>query len=274
MSEYRTDKALERVNAYEGRAALSSLDSSLLKLVDSYWAQFFGCVPEALRTDTAQIVAHAGLGDYAGCYLMEFGGAPVVSLPVDELESSRAAIEQLHAGTVRKPALSEAIFGERVSARVGPAYVGYTDLKHFRPVSLSTTRGLTDQDEKAVDALREACSVEEWEHGGSEFRPKEMAGFFKGHELAALASYQIWGEKIAHIAIVTHPAFRGQGHATAAVSSLTQMVLDRTLVPQYRTLEGNAPSMAVARRLGFVHYATSLALRFALPNSDATDGQG
>ena len=27
---------------------------------------------------------------------MEFGGAPVVSLPVDELESTRAAIEQWH----------------------------------------------------------------------------------------------------------------------------------------------------------------------------------
>jgi RimJ/RimL family protein N-acetyltransferase len=89
-----------------------------------------------------------------------------------------------------------------------------------------------------------------------------MAGVFKGHKLAALASYQIWGEQIAHIAIVTHPAFRGQGYATAAVSSLTQTVLGRTLVPQYRTLEGNAPSIAVARRLGFEHYATSLAIRF------------
>jgi predicted GNAT family acetyltransferase len=66
---------------------------------------------------------------------------------------------------------------------------------------------------------REACAVEEWQHGGSEFRRNEMAGVFKGHELAALASYQIWGEKIAPIAIVTHPAFRGQGYATAAVSS-------------------------------------------------------
>lgn len=152
-----------------------------------------------------------------------------------------------------------------MSARVGPAYVGYTDLKHFRPVSPSPNRGLTAQNEKAVNALREACAVEEWEHGGSEFRPTEMAGAFKGHELAALASYQIWGEQIAHIAIVTHPAFRGHGYATAAVSSLTQMVLERTLVPQYRTLEGNEPSMAIARRLGFVHYGTTLALRFELP---------
>jgi GNAT superfamily N-acetyltransferase len=245
---------------------VSSLDSSVLKLVDSYWAEFFGCAPDALRTDTPQIVASTGPGAYAGCYLMEFGGAPVVSLPVDELESSRAAIEQWHAGVVRLPALVEAIFGKRVGARVGPAYVGYTDLKHFRPVFLSTTRGLTAQDEKAVNTLRDACTVEEWEHGGSEFRPTEMAGVFKGHQLAALASYQIWGRQIAHISIVTDPAFRGQGYATAAVSGLTQTVLERSLVPQYRTLEANAPSMAVARRLGFVHYATSLAIRFSSPD--------
>ena len=85
------------------------------------------------------------------------------------------------------------------AARVGPAYIGYTDRKHFRPVSLGTARWLTDDDEEAVHALRENCAVEEWEHGGSESRPTEMVGAFKGHELAALASYQIWGEKIAHI---------------------------------------------------------------------------
>ena len=261
LSECRTEGT--GIDAYKGRVTLSSLDSSVLKLVDSYWAEFFGCAPDALRTDTPQIVAHAGLADYVRCYLMGFGGAPIVSLPVDELESSRAAIEQWHAGVVRLPALVEAIFGQRVAARVGPAYVGYTDLKHFRPAFLSGTRGLTTQDEKAINALRDACTVEEWEHGGSEFRPTEMAGVFKGHELAALASYQIWGQQIAHISIVTHPDFRRRGYATAAVGSLTQTVLERTLVPQYRTLEGNVPSMAVARRLGFVHYATSLAIRFA-----------
>jgi GNAT superfamily N-acetyltransferase len=245
------------------RSVLSSLDPSVLELVDFYWAQFFGCVPEALRADTPQIVASSGPGAYAGCHLMEFGGAPVVSLPVEELESNGAAIEQWRAGVLRHPGLVEGVFGQRVAARVGPAYIGYTDRKHFRPVSLGTARWLTDDDEEAVHALRENCAVEEWEHGGSESRPTEMVGAFKGHELAALASYQIWGEQIAHIAIVTHPAFRGQGYATAAVSCLTLKVLERMLVPQYRTLEGNAPSMAVASRLGFIRYGTSMVLRFA-----------
>ena len=70
--------------------------------------------------------------------------------------------------------------------------------------------------------LRAACPVQEWEAGGSEFRPSTMVGAFKGQELAALAGYQLWGDQVAHIAIVTHPAFRGQGYATTAVSTLTK----------------------------------------------------
>jgi RimJ/RimL family protein N-acetyltransferase len=249
-------------------APVSSLDSALLEVVDRYWARFFDCAPEALRSDTAQIGVHVGQGDYAGCYLMEFGGAPVVSLPIGEVERYRAAIAQWKAGVVRMPALVEAIFGKRVVAIVGPAFVGYNDQKHFQPYLSGSTRRLTSRDEKEVDMLRAACALEEWEAGGSEFRPNAMVGAFRGQELAALAGYQLWGEQVAHIAILTHPAFRGQGHATAAVSTLTEMVFERALVPQYRTLETNAPSLAVARRLGFVRYATSLAVRFAPSNCE------
>jgi hypothetical protein len=191
-------------------ASVSSFDSALLELVDRYQARFFGCPPEALRSDTAQMGVHIGQGDYAGCYLMEFGGAPIVSLPIGEVEPYRAAITRWHAGIVRMPALVKAVFGKRVVASIGPAFVGYSDLKNFRPSFSNSTRRPTVQDEKAVDILRSACAVEEWEHGGSEFRPSAMVGAFRGQELAALASYQLWDEQIAHIAVVTHPAFRGQ----------------------------------------------------------------
>jgi RimJ/RimL family protein N-acetyltransferase len=263
--------------------SVSLLDSALLEAVDRYWARFLGCAPEALRSNTAQIGVHTGQDDYAGrwlkerrvlCYLMEFGGAPIVSLPIGEVESYRAAIAQWQAGTVRMPALVEAVFGKRVLASRGPAFVGYSDLKHFRPAFSSSTRQLMTQDGKAVDRLRAACAVEEWEAGGSEFRPGAMVGAFRGQELAALAGYQVWGDQIAHIAVVTHPAFRGQGHATTAVSALTEMVFERSLVPQYRTLEANTSSLAVARRLGFVQYAASLAVRFASSDSEGNGGTG
>jgi GNAT superfamily N-acetyltransferase len=194
-------------------APASTLDSALLELVDSYWTEFLDCAPDTLRRQTVQLVVHAALGDYAGCYLMEFGGAPIVSLPVHEVESYRAAVTRWHPGIVRMPELVEAVFGERVAATIGPAFVGYIDVAHFRPVSPGAAR------------------------------------------------------QIAHIAVVTHPGFRGHGYARTVVSTLTEIALGRTFVPQYRTLEANAPSIAVARRLGFLQYATSLAVRFTLPNT-------
>jgi RimJ/RimL family protein N-acetyltransferase len=172
------------------------------------------------------------------------------------------------------PAFVEAVFGKRVVASRGPAFVGYSDLKHFRPAFSHSTRQLTNQDKKAVDRLRAACVVEEWEAGGSEFMLGAMVGAFRGQELAALAGYQLWGDHIAHIAIVTHPEFRRQGHATTAVSRLTEIVFERSLVPQYRTLEANTSSLAVARRLGFVQYATSLAVRFVSPESEGNGETG
>ncbi|HEY0793108.1 MAG TPA: GNAT family N-acetyltransferase [Chthoniobacterales bacterium] len=76
-----------------------------------------------------------------------------------------------------------------------------------------------------------------------------------------LARYELWGHYVAHLSVVTHPGFRGCGQATAAVAALTSAVLSRHLVPQYRTLEANTASMAVAYRIGFVPHATSLAVR-------------
>jgi GNAT superfamily N-acetyltransferase len=194
---------------------------------------------------------------------MEFGGAPVVSLPANELALYRDAIAEWRAGVVLTSALIQAVFGERVAAILGPAFVGYTDSEWFPPVPSGKARPLIPGDRKAFDMLRTACSVQEWESGGNDFRPSSMIGVFESGGLAALASYELWGARIAHISIVSHPLLRGRGYAATAVSALIKIVLERGLVPQYRTLETNKPSMAVARGLGFVQYATSFAVRLS-----------
>ena len=47
----------------------------------------------------------------------------------------------------------------------------------------------------------------------------------------------------------------------AAVSRVTADALGRGLIVQYRALESNTPSVAVAERLGFQPYARSVAVR-------------
>jgi hypothetical protein len=190
---------------------ISALDFTFLDLVDSYWAQFLGCSPEMLRKEKTQLLPHAGLGDYGGCYIIEFGAAPLGSLPMDELESYRDVIARLQPGVVRTAAIAQAAFHDRIARIIGPAFIGYTDTRLFKPLTSGDAWLLTDSDEKALQILRNACPAEEWDHGGRDFRPSEMVGVIRGQQLAEVASYEVWGEHIAHISIIAHPAFRGRG---------------------------------------------------------------
>lgn len=152
---------------------------------------------------------------------------------------------------------------------IGPAFVGYTDRAAFQPVQHGASRVLTQQDVPALEALRAACSALEWEHGGSSFGEQPVVGVHVEGELAAVAGYEVWGEAIANISVITHPRHRGQGYGKTVVSRLTEEVLNQGLAPQYRTLEVNVPSMAVAQDLGFERYATTMAVRLSCDLTDS-----
>jgi len=83
----------------------------------------------------------------------------------------------------------------------------------------------------------------------------------------ALAGYECW-EKIAHISIVTAPEGRNRRFGGAAVSLAAKHALAADLVPQYRTLKGNEPSMRLAKRLGFEAYGVSTYVRISSSQSD------
>jgi GNAT superfamily N-acetyltransferase len=241
------------------------LDAGTLEAVDAYWAAFLGVVRAELRPAEPRVVAHAELGDYRGMFAQSFGGAPVVSLPVELLEPFAAAVAGAAAdGWAEDEDRWRAVFGERIQAIIGPAAVWCADagtLRHAPAGAGVRTRVLGDADRPALDAFRSALSGQEWEHGGSELDSGPVIGAFAGGELAVVAGHEVWGERIAHLAIVTHPAHRGRGLGAAAVALAARTALDGGLIPQYRTLRSNTPSMSIARRLGFVPYATSLAVR-------------
>jgi hypothetical protein len=138
---------------------VNRLEPAFLDIVDAYWSKFFGGSPDTLRKETAQVLAPAELTNYAGCYLMEFGAAPVISLPPDEVESYREPVARWRPGVVRMPSVVEAVFGKRVATIVGPALIGYCDPNQFRPVTCDEARPLVAGDEEPVETLRAACEV-------------------------------------------------------------------------------------------------------------------
>ncbi|MEM1451921.1 MAG: GNAT family N-acetyltransferase [Planctomycetota bacterium] len=149
---------------------------------------------------------------------------------------------------------------------VGPAFIGYGTRENMGPsLSLAdTATRMKREHDAAVHALREGCTEEEWSHGGSNQRAVPAFGRFDDTgELAALAGYATWSDEIAHIAVVAAPGHRGAGHATVVVAAAARHALDAALLPQYRTLLANEPSMAIARRLGFERYGSSVFVRLA-----------
>jgi GNAT superfamily N-acetyltransferase len=244
---------------------MSALRPATLEVVDRYWADWLGCEVGALRPAATLVCPHGpGLSDYDGTFVLLAGGAPVVSLPPALLAELAPAARRWSVELVRDPVgLVVAHHPVRLVARVvGPAWVGYADAGSLRSPADGHAQLLTAADAPRVAALRRACTPEEWAHGGHTLEEGAAAGAFVDGHLAALAGYTRWGEHLAHISVVVHPAHRGLGFGRAVVARVAAEALAVGLVAQYRTLEVNAPARAVAASLGFVSHLASVAARY------------
>jgi GNAT superfamily N-acetyltransferase len=241
---------------------VTALTATTLNQIDHYWATFFGCPYAQLRSKQTFVGPHVGQGDYHGFFALAHDDGVLISVPPALLNVLRPQLEHLTAEAVLDQQHLDALLGDTVERMIGPAFVGYADVQTFQPAHKATARLLSVYDTAALERLKAACGATAWEHGGSEIGEHPVAGAEVNGELVAVAGYEVWGEQIAHIAVVSHPAYRGGGYGRAVVSRVAGEALRRGLIAQYRTLTTNTPSMTIARALGFVPYAHSMAVRF------------
>jgi GNAT superfamily N-acetyltransferase len=225
-----------------------------------FWAGHLGCSEKELFSKPQRIVTHGrDFTGYDGVFALFRGSASIVSVPPEQEAVIRVQLSAQN-GSV-SPLLLATMLADIAGLIIGPAAIGYAPT-----VSLPShpVRDLGPGDLEARDALRQACTPQEWEHGGGA-KEDPACGVFVEGRLAALASYEVWGRAIAHISIVTHPAHRRHGYGRSAVAHIARRALACGLLPQYRTLESNRPSMHIARSLGFQIYARSMAIRLRTP---------
>jgi GNAT superfamily N-acetyltransferase len=237
-----------------------------LRIADGWWAQDFGCAADDLRPSATRVQVHAGrMSGDPGVWILALSGSPLISLPPSVYEQLGGAALGWTASMVADAAYLMQALGPYQARRViGPAIIGYTT--QAPPRGSASARRLTDSDLLALANLRNKCAVEEWQHGGSDLTEGPVFGVFDGTgELQAIAGYETWGERIAHIAVVTAPLARGRGYGSAVVARAARHALADGLLAQYRTLAGNAPSMGIARRLGFESYGFSSYVRMGSP---------
>jgi GNAT superfamily N-acetyltransferase len=230
-----------------------------LTIADQYWSTHLGIPVERLSADTHSIFAHGeDLNDYDGVFGLFRNGARAISIPSKRTVLLHPVLSKLPE-TFTPSDLAAALqpFAEKT---IGPAFIGYLNRA---PTPALPARPITPDDIPAVEALQHACKDADWEVGGSDVRLRTASGCFVGGQLASLAAYEVWGGTIAHIAIITHPGHRGRGLGTSAVAHLSARAIAAGLLPQYRTLDANHPSRSIAQSLGFLRYATSIAIRLS-----------
>ena len=237
----------------------------ILAAADDWWSQELGCSVAELRPSATRVQEHGGrLKDFLGIWILALGDHPVISLPPVALALSARATAWTRA-QLAAPGNLLADLGSlgagRVERIVGPAPISY-GLEGLYLEDAARARVLTAADAPALEQLRAACGNDDWDHGGSEHAAAgALFGTFDGARLVAVASYQVWGDRIAHIAIATAPAWRGRGFGKAAVALAARRALEQGLVPQYRTLRSNTASMAIGKHLCFIEYGFSVAIR-------------
>jgi GNAT superfamily N-acetyltransferase len=233
-----------------------------IQSIDAYWSSYFGCPLSDPQTPRAVVVPHATLHGYQGAFLFRRDRSCILSVPTEVLAPVTHAVLDREPEGVFDSAFLTGVFGDAVERTIGPAWLGYADDMDLRPVETVGVRLLHADDDVALHRLAQACSETDWEHSGIRFDRLPVYGSVRGDEILAAAGYELWGERLAHIGVVTHTAHRGRGCGKAVVSAIAASALREGLIPQYRTLESNTASVALARSLGFQEYAVTIAVRF------------
>lgn len=249
--------------------------------VHAHWGEAYGVSPAFWGGDQVVVAPREGEEDYHALFVFVHGEAAVVQAPPALRALAEGLIQGASPQALLRPEFWRTRLGERIERFVGPAWLGYADAggegeapgtaaevraaaKAKAPAAFGkAARRLGEADGPALAALEAAVGPRAWAHSGIE--PGEVGqaiyGLFEGQVLAAAGMVEVWGDRLGHIGIVAHPAHQGRGMAQAVVAEAMREGFARGLVMQYRTLADNAPSMAIARRLGFGHHATTLAVR-------------
>ena len=235
-----------------------------LEAIIRWWAQELGVnVPELMAH--AEGVSLSASSNLPGILLFRRGGDLRIAAVVQKLIPIRDAI----LGQTFRRIFTAEFWPKRLPAfsgqAVGPAHLFYLDAvpTHWKsklPRTLQI-RGLSAMDAKPFGEFINTLTEIEREHSGLELGPRPLWGLFKGKEILAVAGYDSWPGRIAHIGVAVHPEYRGKKFGQYIAQAACRGALARRRIVQYRTLAENLPSVGIAKALHLVLFADTLYIR-------------
>lgn len=154
---------------------------------------------------------------------------------------------------------------------LGPARLAYLSRDLFRPQAPAPSSDVLATGHAELGGLLAATGPEDAEESGL---PEATSPVFieRGDdgEVTAASAYRTWLGTTAHLGVLTAPAARGRGAAGRTGSAAAAHALDHGLLPQWRARV--APSVRVARRLGFTDLGAQLSVRLGPRDRDTPSG--
>ncbi|MCR6713451.1 MAG: GNAT family N-acetyltransferase [Demequina sp.] len=219
------------------------------------WAEQVGVPPATMRTAGIHAVQRE---DLPALVAVRIRAATVVVAPFPALSAI--------AGLPADELLSTTRLMERL-VRCDPEPIGTASIA-FRDGGFggAPRDGIQAADGAAVEELRDAVSDAEWHEGGLEDMPDRWAAITDSGQVAAIAGYERWGEGVAQVGVVSHPALRGRGFARLVSAVAVSEAHDAGLVPQWRSRLGNEPSQRLGASLGFAVLGQQAAVALGTPH--------
>lgn len=154
-------------------------------------------------------------------------------------------------------------FPELCESCVGPVLHFYRDVvpDDWRtPVygPHAPVRELSEDDLEAIAEFTATLSPQEIEASGLDDLERPLWGAFTLGVLVAIASFDDWPNRFAHIGVATRPDYRGQKFAQAAVRGATCAAVARKRVAQMQCPADNGAAVGLADSLGYECFATTL----------------
>ena len=119
-------------------------------------------------------------------------------------------------------------------------------------------RELSEDDIQPIGEFTETLSPSEIEASGLDDFERPLWGAFTHGALVAIASFDEWPNRFAHIGVATRPDYRGQRFAQAAVRGATRAAVARKRVVQMQCPADNGAAVGLAASLGYECFATTL----------------
>jgi GNAT superfamily N-acetyltransferase len=242
---------------------MSKLSNSAREAVDIFWAADTGCSPEDFDTDAVAVIERPSDTGSDHAHFFRRKRRLQIDCSASIVDIVRNATYGQSQDTIFDVSFIEQALRGRIDRIIGPTYLGCLDALDSGRVD-PNVRPLSQHDMGALNDLRDSVTVQDLEYSG--LKPDQLiAGYFIDRTLVSAAGCKVWGGRIAHICALTRGDARGAGYGRACVRGIASLAIGQGVIAQYQTLFENAPSLAIARSLGFEDYASKIYVRAIAP---------